>query len=244
MLLSKANIAVEGIAATTDADPELSCVHIAGDGTTVAANGRMMMAVEPVAEGSFFPIEERAELPDEGVSVPLHLIAQLRKILPRDKRPVMQQAAVTECDGEKIEMTTISKTEERKVAGRLLSQQFPRWREVFADSRRQARRTRICVSRKDLIQMLEAHDKASFDPSKKNVVFMEIGGEHDPILLRSVNLSTGQHAVGIVNPIDTGGMWISEDPWEKELYKAESEDGEDMPAVTVRKRIRKKKIQR
>lgn len=244
MLLSKANITVEGIAATTDADPPLNCIHIAKDGTTVAANGRMMMAVEPVAENSFFPIEERAELPEEGVSVPLHLIAQLRKNLPRDKRPVMQQAAVTKCTREKIEMTTISKTEERKVAGRLLTQEFPRWRGVFAETRRRARRTRVCVSRKDLMQMLEAHDKACVDPSGKNVVFMEIGGEQDPMLLRSVNLATGQHAVGIVNPIDTGGMWIDEDPWETELYASEVEEGEDLPAVPVRRKVNKKRIRR
>ncbi len=244
MLLSKANIMVEGIAASTDADPELNCVHIAGDGTTVAANGRMMMAVEPVPKDSFFPIEDQDEPPDEGVSIPLHLVEQVRKNLPRDKRPVMQQAAITKCSEDRIEITTISKTDQRTVSGRPLLQQFPRWREVFAEARRSARRTRVCVSRKDLMQMLEAHDKACVDPSGKNVVFMEIGGECDPMLLRSVNLATGQHAVGIVNPMDTGGGWIKEDPWETELYGAEVEDGDDLPAVSMRKRINKKKIKR
>ena len=246
MLLSKANIMVEGIAASTDADPELNCVHIAGDGTTVAANGRMMMAVEPVPEDSFFPIEDQDEPPDEGVSIPLHLVEQVRKNLPRDKRPVMQQAALTKCTAAKVEFTTISKTEELKVRGRPLPQQFPRWREVFAEARRSARRTRVCVSRKDLMQMLEAHDKACVDPSGKNVVFMEIGGEKDSILLRSINLSTGQHAVGLVSPIDTGGRWIKEDPWEKDLYASElvGDEGHEMPAVPVRsrKRIRKRRL--
>ena len=94
------------------------------------------------------------------------------------------------------------------------------------------------------MQMLEAHDKACTDPSGKNVVFVEVGLETDPILLRSVNLATGQHAVGIVNPIDTGGAWISEDPWEKELYSAEVEESDDLPAVPVRskRRIRKRRI--
>jgi len=237
---------VAGVAASEGTDPELACVHIAGDGSTVAANGRMMMAVEPVAENSFFPIEEdeRASLPEEGVSLPLHIIDQVRKNLPRDKRPVMQQAAITKCTPGKVEFTTISKTEERKVGGRPLPQQFPRWREVFAEARRDTRRTRFCVSRKDLMQMLEAHDKACTDPSGKNVVFVEVGLETDPILLRSVNLATGQHAVGIVNPIDTGGAWISEDPWEKELYSAEVEESDDLPAVPVRskRRIRKRRI--
>lgn len=244
MLLSKANIMVEVIAATGDADPAIKCVHIARDGSTVAANGRMMMAVEPVPEDSFFPIEDQDEPPDEGVSVPLELVAQVRKNLPRDKRPVMQQAAITKCSEDRIEIATISKTGQRTLAGRPVPQRFPRWREVFAEAKRNTRRTRFCVSRKDLMQMLEAHNKACVDPSGKNVVFVEVGGETDPILLRSVNLATGQHAVGIVNPIDTGGMWISEDPWETELYSAEVEEGDDLPAVSMRKRINKKKIRR
>ena len=94
------------------------------------------------------------------------------------------------------------------------------------------------------MQMLEAHDKACVDPSGKNVVFMEIGGERDPMLLRSVNLATGQHAIGIVNPMDTGGRWIKEDPWETKLYSAEVEDDDEMPAVSVRsrRRIRKRRV--
>ena len=94
--------------------------------------------------------------------------------------------------------------------------------------------------------MLEALDKACPDPSKKNVVFMEVGGEQDPILLRALNLGTGQQAVGLVNPIDTGGMWISEDPWEEELYASGTEEGDDLPAVPVRskkqKRVNKRRI--
>ncbi len=248
MLVSKANIMVAGVAASEGTDPELSCVHIAGDGSTVAANGRMMMAVEPVAENSFFPIEEdeRASPPEEGVSLPLHIIDQVRKNLPRDKRPVMQQAALTKCTAAKVEFTTISKTEERKVGGRPIPQRFPRWREVFAETRRRADVTRVCFSRKDLMDMLAAMDKACPDPSKKNVVFMHVGGERDPILLRALNLSTGQHAVGLVNPIDTNGMWISEDPWEEELYASGVEVGDEMPAVPVRskRRIRKRRVEK
>lgn len=242
MLLSKANIMVEGIAAGSEGDPELQCVHLAGDGTTIAANGRMIMAVEPVAEGSFFPIgeEEQAEPPPEGVSLPLHIISQLRKILPRDKKAVMQQAALTVCTDEKVELTTISKTEERKVAGRPLNMGFPKWREVFAESRARATKTRVCVRRKDLMELLTALDKSCEDPSGKNVVFMEVGGPEDPLLLRGLNLATGQHVIGVVNPMNTQGKWISEDPWEKELYatEVELEDGEDLPAVAVRGRKR------
>lgn len=246
MLLSKSNIMVAGVAASEGTDPELACVHIAGDGSTVAANGRMMMAVEAVSEDSFFPIEEseRASLPEEGVSLPLHIIDQVRKNLPRDKRPVMQQAAITKCSPGKVELTTISKTEERKVGGRPLPQRFPRWREVFAETRQRAGVTRVCFSRKDLTDMVDALDKACPDPSGKNVVFMHVGGERDPILLRAVNLTTGQHAVGMVNPIDTKGMWISENPWEEELYASGVEESDDLPAVPVRskRRIQKRRV--
>jgi hypothetical protein len=200
------------------------------------------MAVEGVAENSFFPVEDRAEVPEEGVCIPLHLVEQLRKILPSDKRAVMQQAAVTECERDRIEMTTISKTEMRRVAGRPLSTRFPKWREIFSEARRQTKRTRVCVSRKDLTDMLKAFDKACSDPSGKKLVFLELGGERDPILMRGWNLETGQHAVGVVNPIDTGGEWMSEDDWERDLYASGEEEDDDLPAVPVRRKVKKVRI--
>lgn len=243
MLLSKTSIMVMGVAESGGDEDVLTGVHIAGDGTTVASNGRMMMAVEPVAEESFFPIEDRAEVPREGVTVPVHLMEQVRKNLPREKRAVMQQAAVTKCGDGKIEMTTISKTEQRTAAARLMTQRYPRWKEVLAESKRRAGVTRICLNRKDLIGMLTVLEKACPDPSNKNAVFIEMGAEGDPMVLRTLNLATGQHVVGIVNPLDTGGMWISADPWEEEIYASGGlgDGGADLPAVPVGRRGRKKR---
>ena len=138
MLLSKANIHVMDVAAGGEEGDVLGGVHIAGDGTTVASNGRMMMAVEPVPEESYFPIEERAEVPEDGVTVPLHLMEQVKKNLPREKRAVMQQAAVTKCARGKIELTTISKTEQRTAAGGMLTQKYPRWKQVLAEAKEMA----------------------------------------------------------------------------------------------------------
>ncbi len=219
MLFSKANLAVAQVAAKNSPKRVLNGVHFASDGSTVAANGRMILAVGPVDP-------DRVKFPDvggdanpgvDGVTVSAEIVDQAIKNLPRDKTPSAQHVLMTEC-GVKVEFTTVSKTKEQRVAGRPVPDRFPLWRDALRKARTSSSAGRVCLNRRDLIQMLEAVDSACPDKGSENPVFIEFGGERDGLVMRSLNYDTGQQAVGFVMPLDTGGKWLPQNSWVKRLF--------------------------
>jgi len=219
MLFSRANLAVAKIAAKGSAKRVLNGVHFSEDGSTVAANGRMVLAVGPVdASRVKFPdLGGDASPGAEGVTVETEVVDQAVKNLPRDRTPSAQHVMMTECGG-KVELTTVSRTREQRVAGRPVPDRFPSWRDVIRKAKRSASSGRVCLNRRDLIQMLEAVDSACPDKGSENPVFVEFGGEKDGIVVRSLNYDTGQQAVGFVMPLDTGGKWLPQNGWVKRLF--------------------------
>lgn len=244
MRLGRTNLIAKEIASSDKADPALHGLHVARDGTTVAANGRMLMTVEPVPE-LVFPRVEEPKLPDDGITIPLHVVDKALSNLPKDKKPHFQQAAITRCDSDGVQLTTVSKRMEQRVAARPSRVKFPEWEDVLVQSRERSQVTRICVNRKDLIKLLQAMEKACPDPGNKNAIFIELGGENDPMLVRAVDLTTGQHAVGVMNPLDTGEAWLKENGWEKAIFRGlsrmEERDTDSLPAVPLRDRGRGQK---
>jgi hypothetical protein len=49
-------------------------------------------------------------------------------------------------------------------------------------------------------------------------VYLEFGGEKDGVMVKSLNYTTRQVAVGVVKPLDTGGKWPEETEWERGIY--------------------------
>jgi len=138
MLLSKANLVVVKVAGTDKKDPVLHQVHIEDDGTTVASDGSVMMAVEPLeAAGRGRPaalpeFADEDEIPDGGVGVVPEVIIETIKNLPRGALGLeLGFACVTKClsgegeeDGDSggarsIELTTTDLNKKLKVEGRL-----------------------------------------------------------------------------------------------------------------------------
>lgn len=220
MLFSKANLAVAQVAARNSPKRVLNGVHFAEDGSTVAANGKMVLAVGPVDPDrvSFPDVGGDADPGPEGTTVPTEVVEQAVKNLPRDRTPSAQHVALTEC-GKRVELTTVSKTKEQRVAGRPLPDRFPSWRDVLRKARKAATAGRVCLNRRDLVQMLEAVDSACPDKGTENPVFIEFGGETDGIVMRSLNYETGQQAVGFVMPLDTGGKWLPQNSWVRKLFR-------------------------
>lgn len=259
MKVSRANLLVREVASADKNDPAINGVHVASDGTTVAANGRMLMAVEPAPKLYFPDVGVEPEIPDQGLTVPLQVIDKALSNLPKDKRAATQQAAITQTGEEGgtggvsgvsgvVELTTVSKSTVDRVAGNVVRQKFPEWEGVLREARERADTTRVCVNRRDLIQLLQAMERACPDPGNKNAVFIELGGQTDPLLVRAMNLQTGQHAVGLMSPLDTHGDWMPANKWEKKLFSGERDteqapEGELSSVPLRRKRvIRKVKV--
>lgn len=219
MLFSRANLAVTSVAAKNSPKRVLNGVHFAADGSTVAANGKMILAVSPVDESKVkFPdVGGVTEPGPDGVTISTEIVDQAIKNLPRERTPSSQHVVLTQCD-KKVEFTTVDRVKELRVAGRPVPDRFPSWRDVLRKAKRSTVTGRVCLNRRDLIQMLEAVDSACPDKGSENPVFIEFGGEHDGIVMRSLNYETGQQAVGFVMPLDTGGKWLPQNDWVKRLF--------------------------
>ena len=93
---------------------------------------------------------------------------------------------------------------------------FPEWRGAVGAARASTS-VRICFDARVLMQALATMLKACPDRGNRNPVFMEVGGSHDAIVMRGVNLESNQRAVVLVKPLDTGGQWPEDSEWEAGL---------------------------
>lgn len=234
MLFSKSNLMVGQVASTNINDTGINCIHLNPDGSTAATNGKVVMAVSPVdAKRVHFPdVGEQATPGPNGVSIPLDLLDRAIKNLPKDKRVSLQNVAMTKNrDPRKVELTCTDMRHEQRVAGQPKSEPFPLWKQVM----RRVRGTggvKICLNRKDLIQLLTALEAAAPDKGGENPVYIEINPSCVGMVLRCVNRETGQRAVGAITAYNTGGQWLPTDEWEKDVFQTEVKKLKPVSPVT------------
>ena len=237
-LYSKYNLAVVGVASRDSKDVALNRVHFAADGSTVASNGRALLAISPpqASKARSFPEVEsdNAEPPEDGVGLSLDDVNRIKRTLPTDRRPSLQYVQMTRCKPTEVEMMTTDGKTKQKVAGQPARGKFPRWKGILARARRKATKARICVDRQSLVQALQAIDKACPDRGGFNPVFVEVGGMEDSVVLRSHNYESGQTAVGIVTPLSVVD-WLDESKWERETLV----DDEEEPKPKTRRAARR-----
>jgi hypothetical protein len=237
MIFSRANLSVVAVASRDPFDKGLNGVRVEPDGSTVAGNRRMILAIGPVDSeggeggGVFFPVGGRVGVGDEGVVLPVDLVSEALGDLPRGSRPELQYAAVTGRGGDgvggagvgagagKVELTTVNAGgRERRVADYPKRERFPDWRAVVRGIRGGGGDgvvARMVVNRKDLIALLGAMDEACPDKSGENLVWIELGRG---MVLRSFNRETGQRAVGSITVSKVGAGtegWLPLDWWEE-----------------------------
>ncbi len=217
MIYSRASLAVVDAASTDPRRRALNSVHLAEDGSTVAADGRTLVAVSPVREkDAHFPIEEHASPPSGGTCVDLDIVVQATKNLPRDRRPITQFAALTRCD-DQVEFTTTDLRKTQRVGAAPVRDLFPNWRKALAHALRRAKKTRICVDRKRLQALLKTLDAAAGEGDVDSPVFIEVGEEKDALVLRAESPNTGQRIVAMLTPLDTKGEWLKRNKWERRI---------------------------
>jgi hypothetical protein len=193
-------------------------VKINSDGSTVAANGKVVMAVGPVDESrAHFPdVGERSRPGPEGISLPLETIERVVKNLPKEKR--MQHAAITKSrDPRKFKLTTTDMVHEQSVEVLPKPERFPDWKGVFRKVRG-AGSMRICLNRKVLIDLLKAMEEACPDSGGENHLYIEMNPDGVGLVLRSVNRDTGQRAIGGITAYKTGEHWLPKDAWEQIVF--------------------------
>lgn len=213
MLFSKANLTVAKVASGNPYDGPLNGVALESDGSTVAGNGRVFLAVGPAQKDLYFP--EVGELADigQGIVVNPELATEAAKIIPKDKQISLQHVALTEPrEPGKVEFTSADRSgRERRVAERPKRERYPDWRRVVREARGQ-KPLRICVGRKDLISMLQALDEAAPDDGD-SALYLEMG---NGLVMRAVCKTTGQRVIGVAGARKMDdAQWLADDDWEK-----------------------------
>lgn len=217
-LYSIANLLTVKASSHEQKQASIHCIHLAPDGSTVASNGQVMIAVEPVSEEIKFPDVGADATPGEkGVNVMPETVELVIRNLPKGKRPEMMFAVLTKNDDGQVELTSTDMQHTLRTQGHVQRASFPEWQGVLQTAAAKGK-TRICVDRRTLAGLLSTIDEACGGSKDGNpVVFLEVGGEHDPMLVRAVSPLTGQRIVGVSMPIDTHGRWLSLSRWERRV---------------------------
>jgi len=243
-LYSKANLVVGSVASKDSFDRALNGVRFEPDGSTVAGNAKVLVAVEGVnpngmAARVYPDVGERGSPGDNGVVLEVDHVDEALKNIPKDKRIELQHCAMTKGhdDASIVELTTVSAGgRERRTADRPKRDPYPDWKGVV----RKVRSTedggeaiRVCVNRTDLIDLLKTIEAACPDKGKDCPVFLEIG---QGIVARSVNRDTGQNAIGAINSYNTRGQWLPESDWVRGVFDDEVKSADERPKRVRRKR--------
>lgn len=220
MLISRANLAVAAVASKKAQLPGINRVHLCEDGTTVAANEHMLLAVGPVKPeaAAAFPMVESGSTspPPGGIGLPLELCRDALRNMPRADLE-KQYARITRADEDAIGLMTTDGIKKDEVTGMPMRGKFPQWKMLLAGARAQATRGKIAVNGKKLIELLQTILQACPDKGDYNMIWMQFGGDGDAMYIRALNRQTGQYALGMVNPVDVGAHWIRTDAWEREV---------------------------
>lgn len=221
MIYSRANLLVSKVASRDGLDKGLHGVRLEADGATVASNGQIMMIVSPVdPERASFPPEagDLIEPGGDGMVIPVDAIDKVIKNISRDKKLSVQYVGMTKAkDKARVGFTTIDeKNNPTTYACIPKRDKYPPWRKVVRGIRGDIK---ICVNRKDMLELLNALEAACPDKGGINPVFIEINPDGRGMLFRCVNYDTRQHAIGIIGNYDTKGIWLAFNEWEKRLFR-------------------------
>jgi len=134
VLLDKASLSVYEVA---DDEPRRYCadhVHVEQDGTTVATNGRLMLAVEPTKDNpDDLPVGlEPVNVPPEGIDIDAATCKSVVANLRSPHIPILANAVITRCD-DLVELSSSVDLKHVKREGNTKPELgFPPWREMAA----------------------------------------------------------------------------------------------------------------
>ncbi len=209
MIYSRSNLAAALI--TAKQPPILNNVHMA-EGTTVAFDGKLLVAVSPVNER----VKKEVPLPESEagtLTVSAETIKEVLKNMPTDKRfhGLLEHCDVTSAG--KFALTDGKRS--RSITGKVFAKDFLDYKSVFQKAKSSPVATRVVLNRHRLKQMLDFLDKACPDGSNEAPVYLEFSEDRD-VIARAQNPINGQRAIGYLTSYKAEeGQWLEPDEWER-----------------------------
>jgi hypothetical protein len=223
MILSRSNLLA--VQATSKGSPILNNVHVAADGSTVAFDGRALLAISPVNE----TVKAQVPLTDSGPiaasTISSETVREVLRGLPIDKK---YRGLLEHCDlsAEGVFSLTDGKRS-RSITAKLYNREFVDYKAVLRKGKSAKVVARVVLNRERLANLLTILDKACPDASGEAPVFLEFTAEND-LVMRAANPITGQRAIAYMTSYKAEeGKWLEENEWERALT-----DGSTKPSTT------------
>ncbi len=216
MILNKSNLLVSLLA--DKSIPILGNIKILSDGTTIASNGRAILFVEGVPDGTRKSLTLK-ESPGKEVILPVEAVSEILKGLPKDNlfKGLLEHVDIAiSTDGE-VEVITTDGKRNRILKFKMYLRKWVDYKEILLLYRKQKKVQTILLNRKRLLGLLETIDKICPDSSGEDVVAIEIG-DKGVVTIRGENRRTGQSVFGIMT--EYLGEWKRNFKWESQLFRS------------------------
>lgn len=223
MLFTKPNLDIHAIINQSGKHPELAVLHLAPDGTTVATDEVVMLAVSPADPETVFPdigVESAAPGP-LGASIRPEIVKQVVRNMPREV--ALQVADLIQCDDSGVEFATVDRQKVQKNSSLPIRSFFPDWRMLFARAVERVRsagggKAEVVLSRRRLLRLLKVMDDASGDRHDESPIYLTVSNDPKaPIIFRCRSYRTRQSILGLMLPLDASEASGELNRWERML---------------------------
>lgn len=217
MIVHKSNLRIVDVVREDKGIPMLNNIHIDNDGITSAIGNKIMLVISAVKGEAKKAIEKmqqwgNSNIGKDGITIPADSVKEVLKNIPKDTqfKGLLEHVDV---DGEGVFKLSDGRRQ-RVIKCTPWKRDYPEWRKLY-DSKKKEGSFRAVYNRKRLLLLLQAIEKCCEDTSGYSPVWLE-GCEDGTLLVRSVNMKTGQKALGVVAAYEgKEGEWLDDSEFEQ-----------------------------
>lgn len=220
MILSKASLGVAAIAAVDKAIPALGNICICADGSAIALNSAVIVAVGPVENRvrDAVPLDKGPDgfLPSDQIILSADAARTIVKAMPRDTlfKGLLEHVSLAR-SGEQISAQVTDGKRKTNTLFNRASQRWVEWRSIFRRVLRAPVAGVVYVNRRRLENVLDTLRAVCPYSGEFSAVKITMGTDGS-MSLRAVNEMTGQRVViGFAG--STSASWPEDTTWEKGL---------------------------
>jgi len=214
MILSKKNLLVVECISVDKQVPVLNNIHVAADGSTIASNGRAIIAVSPVPENikTSIPINETIS---GAVTFSSETVKKVLRNLPKD---VQFNGLLEFVDLKNDTFTLTDGKRKHEVVGKVYDRNYINYKKVISNAfSKNNSEIRVVLNLKRLLALLGTVEKICGDGVAETPVFIEFTKENDVLIVGESN-KTGQQVIAVMSSYkEIEGKWIVLNDWAKKI---------------------------
>ena len=227
MILSKQNLEIYSIPQADKGIPVLNNVHVTGDGATIAANSKSVVAVSPITDivRKSLPLKDTEDVvsgPDDGggFSISIALAKEVCNAMPPDVTfgGLTEHTVISPEENGELKFETTDGKRKKHIVGKKFDRKYIAYQDFLKKMfSAEERKVKLIFNRKRLLTLIQVLEKLCSDKTGHSLVFMEVTKDNE-LILRSLNPRTGQHVTSFMTSYaQSEEEWIENDDWEKQF---------------------------